>query len=487
LYHNRKFFVHSIFSILKKSNFPAGIFYLKFQSDFKKEDMLRMYKPGIFFITLFLLYQLVPVKVVAWSDHSLMTHAALKNHPLFANSTAVEVKSLENFLKEVEYKLPAFLKTQEQWSIENLTNYKPCPEELLFKATGNPDDILARFFSAIRINPNSKLALYRQILPGESIAEKRNIQLTEITTLKDTLPLASFSFIRLSEGEFINPFSVLCAASEEPDLGLDLGLFEDNKTNYGAKYGFGKQPFGNPNLEYSSQAPFHMGFFHEAKILYKFGPFLKETYIDYRIFLYKALSEFAFKNNQPYWGWRFLGWGMHYIGDVSMPYHMKPLPGVSTVKMLWINLKSVAGAPAAKNRALQLVSNRHAVLEEFQSKVLRTAISGNQVNPLITALQKPVTAVPFNLENLKDYYTKNSADGSGEVDKILEQNMPVRLVLDPTVEAVNQTEILQIVEAVRQARGNDAVDKITGSIAERMSIFSMYVRCYLEASISISK
>ena len=43
---------------------------------------------------------------------------------------------------------------------------------------------------------------------------------------------------------------------------MDIGLFADNGTDFGQGYGFGIQPFGNPNLEYSSQAPFHMGFYH---------------------------------------------------------------------------------------------------------------------------------------------------------------------------------------------------------------------------------
>src|SRR3990172_2835445 len=67
-------------------------------------------------------------------------------------------------------------------------------------------------------------------------------------------------------------------AADEPDYGMDIGLWDDNGTAYGKAYGFGKQPFGNPALEFASQAPFHMGFFHESAIVYKAAGVLRRTY-----------------------------------------------------------------------------------------------------------------------------------------------------------------------------------------------------------------
>jgi hypothetical protein len=67
-----------------------------------------------------------------------------------------------------------------------------------------------------------------------------------------------------------------------------------------------------------------------------------------------------------------MGWGMHYLGDVSMPYHSKPLPGVSTLRMIWINLKAILGFPKSRGNAVQLVSNKHTVYEEFQVQSSQT-------------------------------------------------------------------------------------------------------------------
>jgi asparagine synthase (glutamine-hydrolysing) len=56
----------------------------------------------------------------------------------------------------------------------------------------------------------------------------------------------------------------------------------------------------------------------------------------------KTLS-FAFKTGHPYWGYRFLGWGLHYVGDLSQPFHSRVLPNYSTLGMLWIYFKSILG------------------------------------------------------------------------------------------------------------------------------------------------
>ena len=66
----------------------------------------------------------------------------------------------------------------------------------------------------------------------------------------------------LAAGDPVTIAEVIASASDEPDFGMDVGLYEDNGTAFGAVYGFGETPFGNDNLDYGSQAPFHMGFSH---------------------------------------------------------------------------------------------------------------------------------------------------------------------------------------------------------------------------------
>ena len=49
----------------------------------------------------------------------------------------------------------------------------------------------------------------------------------------------------------------------------------------------------------------------------------------YRAALYARLSEGAFNTGHPYWGYRFLAWSMHYVQDVTQPWHTIFLPNVS--------------------------------------------------------------------------------------------------------------------------------------------------------------
>ncbi len=436
----------------------------------------------VFLLIINLLQALQVKEAAAWSEHPLLVKPALANHPVWRYATAVEAVTLKDFLIRTESELANFLGRQEAWSVTNLPNYKPCPEALMFRATGNPDDILERFYSAIRINPHVKVPLYLHLIPGQESFNRDPADPAAITTLANPGAMLSSRYVWVRAGEMLDPFEVLCTANDEPDYGFDLGLFEDNGTAYGKRYGFGIQPFGNPNLEYSSQAPFHMGFFHEAGILYKFGPFLRETYIDYRIFLYKALSEFAFQQGQPYWGWRFMGWGMHYMGDVSMPYHMKPLPGVSTTRMMWINLKSILGASRARDNAVQIVSNRHTVFEEFQLQVLRKAYQDSEnSHPFLLALRDSAGNGAFSYDFLINTAALQSASAAREIDRILKKNVPVRMVSDPKIEVSDLPELEKLMELIPGEMGSEANSRVIRAIARQMRSFSMNIRSFMDS------
>ena len=116
-----------------------------------------------------------------------------------------------------------------------------------------------------------------------------------------------------------------------------------------------------------------MGFYHESGIMYTLAGFLKKTYPEYRIHLYKKLAQLAFQTGHPYWGWRFTGWGLHYLADLTQPYHATILPGVSTSYAIWINTVDMIGIHGPKAHAVQLVSNRHTALEKFVQIVMRRA------------------------------------------------------------------------------------------------------------------
>lgn len=434
------------------------------------------------FYILIIVFFLLPLRMLAWSEHPMILYPILRDMPAFVYAEAVEVKSLERFLMEEEQGLMKLLANHETYAREHILNYAPRPDALAFKATGNAADVLPRFFAAIRINPQVKMALYLHLLAGEDPGERELVDPYDITPLKRLYEMLHVDYIKIEEGEFVEPVYILASASDEPDYGFDIGLFEDNKSVWGRTYGFGKQSFGNPELEYGSQAPFHMGFYHESRIVFAAAPFLKKTFVTYRIHLYKTLAEYAFNAGQGYWGYRFLGWATHYLNDMSMPYHTSVLPAKRTLGMLWINIKAMLGLPRSLNNTVQLLSNRHTVYEQFQWKVLREAhLSGDKEHPFLKALVTPVDKIPYSDDFVRNVASRESNRLARKHDKRLIRNVPAYLVSDPGHSISSSSELDDLMEIILTVKGEAAIEDMTDMIAERFRSLSMHTRSFLES------
>ena len=307
-----------------------------------------------------------------WSNHALLTWAALSALPELAGRAPVRVESLASFLAADPAGLTEVLRAEEAWARANVPAYPPRPDALAFSPDPSPPgERVARFLAALRINPSARLALYLQLPPGQAPGGRPTLTESEVTVMKTDEAARLATFVALREGELVPVVDVVASASDEPDYGLDFGLWEDNGTAFGRSYGFGKQPFGNPAVEWSSQGPLHLGYFHEAAIVYKAAPFLRRAFPEYRIHLWRSLAAFALRSGHEYWGWRFAGWGMHYLQDLGQPYHARVLPGVGVSRMLWINTLDLVGVHGPKQDAVQLVTNRHFALENFERQWLR--------------------------------------------------------------------------------------------------------------------
>jgi hypothetical protein len=308
----------------------------------------------------------------AWSNHALCTWTALSVLPELTGRPPVRVASLASFVAADPAGLAEVLRAEEAWARANIPAYAPRPDALAFRAEAAPGERVGAFLAAIRVNPSAKLALYLQLPPGRAPGGRRTLAEADVTVMKTDEAARVNTFVALQEGEPVPVVDVIASASDEPDYGLDFGLWEDSGTAWGRGYGFGKQPFGNPAVEWSSQAPLHMGFFHETPIVYKAAPFLVRTLPEYRIHLWRSLAAFALKKGHDYWAWRFAGWGVHYLQDLAQPYHARVLPGVGVTRMLWINSLDLVGVHGPKQDAIQLVTNRHFALENFERQWMRS-------------------------------------------------------------------------------------------------------------------
>ena len=424
-----------------------------------------------------------PAGLMAWSEHPLVTYPVMAAMPDVADAPPVEVESLDAFLRAEAQRIEKRLSEEETWAKKNLVWYPPLPEPLVFKASGNPDNLGELFCQAIRINPRVKFPLSLQLLPGNPSGERPALRPAGISFLADVSDWKETRFVSLNDGERVKPLDVVVSATDEPDLlGLDIGLFEDNATDFGKRYGFGLQPFGNPNLEYGSQAPFHMGFYHESGIMYFFAGFLKKSLPEARIHLYKGLAELAFESGHPYWGWRFTGLGLHYLADLAQPYHATALPGVSTASALWINTIDMIGIHGPKADAVQLVSNRHTALEKFAQVYLQRAYrKGEGDNPLLTALRSAPDGTLYDDGVPRNVISRLAHDKAEQTDEILERAMPKKFVSDPAFELGTSAEREQIVERAVEEKGQAAVDQLTVLLRDLLIPFAAQGRGYVRA------
>lgn len=442
----------------------------------------------VFFMLFFsMLFSIVPT-AMAWEHHPLLTAPVISTMPEITSAGSAVATSLETFLVATETDLVTLLADEETWARDNMPSYKPRPDALAFQATGNANDIRERFFKAIRVNPTIKTPLYISPLANTTKSAKTVLASSDVSILQDTSNLSVFRFEGLNSGESVSPADIVAAASNEPDYGLDIGLFEDNNTDFGQNYGFGVQPFGNPGLDFGSQAPFHMGFYHESGIIYLFASFLKESYPEYRIHLFKSLSEFAFEHGNDYWGWRFMGWGMHYLCDLSMPYHTTALPGVSTMRMLLINLLDMIGWSTPKDNAVQLSSNRHVALETFEGILMVDATAAQNTQDVTMAALLQDRTIPAYSDSVpRDRISNVSHDLNGKMDKALKKYMPSEFVNDPSVELGDVPERYQIIDMIEAEHGADAVAKIEQLQAQTLVPFAVYGRSYATAILNPAK
>lgn len=422
---------------------------------------------------------LISTTAGAWGNHTLAAYRALEAMPEVANAAPVTVEALESFLKAEEKTIEALLASHEAWAAANLQSYPPRPSKLAFVANPNRSDEARRlaFTHALRIAPNSRFALFIQPDPKLNASPAPRLASETVTTLP-MLGNASQKFQPLKVGDTVAPLAVAASAADEPDYGLDINLFEDSPSDWGKMYGFGTLPFGNPLLVYGSQAPFHMGFMHENKVLYTAAPFIKRTFPQLRVYQYSTLASLAFRTGHPYWGWRFTGLALHYIQDLTQPYHASLSPGDSTLKLLAINAMAMAGLSGMKNDMVTLLSNRHLALEKYQSEVLLNSALAKQDTPIDQALRqidKDASYPEWHDLYLRNVVSAQAASYGNRIAQTLVDSMPQGFVSDPNYDfGANEERVTLVKELVNVP--TEAKLRLDALVAELLANFGAHSR-----------
>ena len=418
-------------------------------------------------------------QVFAWSNHSLATYRAFEEMPELAHAEPVTAEPLEAFLKVEEQTIEALLASQEAWAAVHLEKYPERPAALAFVANAAWSDDARRlaFLRALRVAPDSKFALYIQPDPRTPTEASRRLPYSAVNTLPEQ-PNSVYTYMGLKPGEQVAPLAVLASGSDEPDYGLDINLWEDSPSEWGKAYGFGPLPFGNPALSYATQAPFHMGFFHEDRLLYLGAPFLKRTFPLMRSHQYATLAMLAFRTGHAYWGWRFAGLSLHYLQDLTQPYHASLAPGISTFKLLGVNALAMAGIAGFKNDTIVVLSNRHLALEKYQTELLQNAARNQQDTILEKALRntgKDRSYPEWSDNYLRDVVSAQSSAYGPELAQTLVATLPAGYVSDPSFDfGVNESGI----NLVKELAGRNATNRarLDSTLAELMGNFGAHSR-----------
>lgn len=417
--------------------------------------------------------------VHAWSDHASLAWPLLRVMPEVQNAEPLRVETLNEFVVAERTAIAELLAQHEDWALQNLEHYAALPTELVFDPAAADADLEIAFLNAIRINPTRSYQPYRQLMSFEpKTAQETLIAVSELTFLQGTIASNDSRYVSLASGDFVSAAAVVSTASDEPDFGLDIGLYADNGTEHGKRYGFGNQPFGNPNLEYGSQAPFHMGFYHLDWLTSLAQPGLLQTYPLYRTELYRKLAVLAFSTGHDYWGWRFMGWGLHYVGDLAQPYHAVPLPDTGILESLWIVATGKTG------EALQLVSNRHGVIEAFQKAIVAQAlVRQDWTQSTLQEVARLSPSAAWAQNTLIDELTQDSAAGAAGLDRALVKYAPPKLVSDPAFEFSQSPEEAAILAAIA-AQGDDAEAGLTASLNQQMQRFSFFAQAWIRGILN---
>ena len=401
----------------------------------------------------------------AWTTHAIGTWQALNALPEVRSEPMVKAEPLASFLKDQGPVLEGLLQQEEQWARGHIRNYPARPEVLSYRhdKDADPSVWVHRFLSAVRANPNMPLPLYLQLQPTpQALVDNHRPGLTwqDVSLHKDA-HMADNKFVALRDAEFVSVLDVIATASDEPDYGLDIGLWENNATEFGQNYGFGKQPLGDPKHPASSQVSFHSGYFHESPLMYASSGALRRTFPEYRMHLWQTLARHAMLSGHSYWGWRFAGWAMHYAQDLTQPYHASVLPSRSVAGMWWGDVLALTGLPQAKDEAYAQVSGRHAVLESFHQQSLLSALHKGELNhPHLLAfanLSKDQGRLVLTEFSLRDDVSKSAYAAADELDALVIKTFPMM-----GNEAMNGPQSVTSYSAIAQQSNpatRDALDK----------------------------
>ena len=122
---------------------------------------------------------------------------------------------------------------------------------------------------------------------------------------------------------------------------------------------------------------------------------------------------------------------------------------------------------------MQLVSNRHGVIESYQYQRLTRAIEARQWSaPLLKAISDHPDATAVEYESFVMALTADSVEAAAEFDAAIERNVPSRFVSDPDFEWTGSGFERSIVQRVADEQGEPAIAELDAAVIVQLARFS---------------
>jgi hypothetical protein len=362
---------------------------------------------------------LVP-SVHAWSLHYLITEKVLQSwsHPPAVLSSEVEVKSIDEFLSQNGGKVEQVFESYYDWLKQNGQT------RFIRQKFDSTQPTVAQFLRAARLSPKTQFKQIERLLP-------RDPALPEITGAFKT-ENSEFQYRFKNAVGKVSAKSVLSTFSDEPDWGMDQGLFQI------PEYGYGKIPYG-AETGIASQAPFHMLFLNENYIVKLAAPEMKDGMGRERIELFSRLSKLAFQVGHPYWGFRFSAWVLHYLEDLGQPFHSRAVPhwGIGD----YLKFAVSGNKTQVKAEMSQILKNRHFAYEDFVAYALQSYfIRPDTFNSKIAgALAESGSGLDRNPVALALSIGKSASDHAAAIDRAVVVAYGERMMTDPRYDLESDT------------------------------------------------
>ncbi|MEW6114331.1 MAG: hypothetical protein AB1664_19515 [Thermodesulfobacteriota bacterium] len=346
-------------------------------------------------------------KPLSWNTHALLTWGALASSCDSDLEQQIPVVSIEELLIAIGSDLADVLRHYGAQIAQKSRVHSPNEPPGRIRTVD-------QFLRALRVNPRTMLHQVRVLKPNEVPPDSAH------DPSRDGPP--GGVYVPVSDGERISAIDILATYSDEPDWLMDQDLFLIDE------YGYGPIPYGPPT-GLSSQAPFHLAFLHENPLLKAVLPHLRTNFVEERVQLFFALARLAFAAKIDYWGWRFTAWGMHYLQDMTQPYHAKVFPFP-----LWRVLLRVIRERDRKNfaeRNKNLLRNRHLAFEGIIHFLLNEAFKKHRSDPFLNALKGDDALGAVTIPAAIEVSTRKAAGAAIRANAAMEALMQEPRLNDP--------------------------------------------------------